>query len=80
MEVADEAGLRVRRPLVLRDATNLLVHLAPAPVVARVATGTSAIRSGDAWLARELAIAGHLAKVGAPVVAPSAELPAGPSP
>lgn len=76
--VAEESGLRVGRPVVLRDATNLLVHLTPAPVVARVATGTGMVREGDAWLAREVAVAGHLSRVGAPVVAPSTELPPGP--
>ncbi len=76
--VAEDCDLRVGRPIVLRDATNLLVHLSPAPVVARVATGTSAVRHGDAWLFRELAVAGHLARAGAPVVAPSDQLPAGP--
>lgn len=54
------------------------MHLAPAPVVARVATGTSAIRRGNASLSRELAVARYLADVGAPVVPPSAELAAGP--
>jgi thiamine kinase-like enzyme len=78
VQVAEEAGLRATRPIVLRDATNLLVHLSPAPVVARVATATGTVRKGGAWLARELAVAGHLARVGAPVVPPSAELPAGP--
>ena len=36
------------------------------------------MRPGTAWQARELSVAGHLARAGAPVVAPSAELPPGP--
>jgi len=56
----------------------LLVHLAPAPVVARVATLTGTRRAGDDWLRREASVAGFLARSGAPVVAPSAELDPGP--
>jgi hypothetical protein len=70
-EVAEEAGLRFGRPTILQDRSNLIVHLAPAPVVARVATTTGLVRRGDAWLAREVAVAGHLARAGAPVVAPT---------
>ncbi len=77
-EVAEEAGLRFGRPIVLHNRSNLIVHLSPAPVVARVATTTGLVRRGDAWLAREVAVAGHLARSGAPVVAPTSELPPGP--
>jgi aminoglycoside phosphotransferase (APT) family kinase protein len=76
--VARAAGLRVDEPVVLRDRLNVLVHLRPAPVVARVAGSIAAVRPGDEWLRRELAVAGSLASAGAPVVAPSAELPPGP--
>jgi aminoglycoside phosphotransferase (APT) family kinase protein len=76
--VAEVHGLRFSRPVVLRDLSNVLVHLRPAPVVARVSTATATMRPGVAWLAREVAVAGHLASAGAPVVAPSAELPPGP--
>ena len=78
VEVADAAGLRCERPVVLRDHTNLLAHLSPAAVVARVATATAEMRRGDAWLAREVAVASYLADAGAPVVAPSRDLPPGP--
>jgi len=78
VEVARDAGLPVGRPVVLRDGSNLLVHLRPAPVVARVATATGLMRAGPRWLAREVAVAGHLARAGAPVVAPSAEIVPGP--
>jgi hypothetical protein len=75
---ARREGLRFAEPKVLRDRGNLLVHLAPAPVVARVATLTGTRRAGDSWLRREVAVAGFLARAGAPVVAPSAELDPGP--
>ena len=76
--VARAHGLRVEEPIILRDQLNVLVHLRPAPVVARVAGTIAAVRPGTAWQARELSVAGHLAQAGAPVVAPSAELPPGP--
>lgn len=76
--VAAAHGLRCDAPVVLHDGSNTLVHLAPAPVVARVATTTGTVRPGDAWLAREVAIAGTLAAAGAPVVPPSAIVPPGP--
>jgi len=76
--VAREHGLRVEEPVVLRDRLNVLIHLRPAPVVARVAGTIARVRPGDDWLRRELAVASSLAAAGAPVVAPSAELPPGP--
>jgi Phosphotransferase enzyme family len=79
LSLAREHGLRVTSPVVLRDSSNLLVHLRPAPVVARVATTTSDARGGALdWLAREVDVAGFLAERGVPVVGPAAELPAGP--
>jgi hypothetical protein len=75
---AEHAGLRFAEAKILRDRGNLLVHLAPAPVAARVATLTGTRRPGDRWLRREVAVAGFLARAGAPVVAPSAELDPGP--
>jgi Ser/Thr protein kinase RdoA (MazF antagonist) len=55
------------------------VHLRPAPVVARVPTWISRLRTpvGD-WLAREVAVTAFLAEQGAPVATPSRELPPGP--
>jgi hypothetical protein len=76
--VAAAHGLRVTDPVVLRDRLNVLVHLRPAPVVARVAGTIASVRPGEEWIRRELAIAGGLAAAGAPAVAPSAELPPGP--
>ncbi len=73
-----EHGLAPGDPVVLRDRHNVVVHLRPAPVVVRVAVAGVAVARGTAWLAREVAVAGHLARAGAPVVPPSAELPPGP--
>jgi hypothetical protein len=79
IHVARQQGLRFAdEPRILRDRGNLLVHLAPAPVVARVATLTGTRRTGDGWLRREVSIAGFLASAGAPVVKPSGELDPGP--
>jgi hypothetical protein len=76
--IARREGLRFGEPVVLRDRGNLLVHLTPTPVVARVATVTGTRREGDAWLRREVSVANFLALAGMPVVAPSGELEPGP--
>jgi hypothetical protein len=77
--VARAHGLAPRNVAVLADSSNVLVHLAPAPVVARVATTTALIRPEPReWLAREIDVADFLASRGAPVVPPSDELPPGP--
>ncbi len=39
--VAAEHGVRCDDPVVMRNASNLLVHLRPAPVVARIMTVTA---------------------------------------
>jgi hypothetical protein len=76
--IARREGLRFSEARILRDRGNLLVHLFPAPVVARVATLTGTRRAGDGWLRREVSVAGFLDRAGAPVVAPSTELDPGP--
>ncbi|HTG42060.1 MAG TPA: phosphotransferase [Methylomirabilota bacterium] len=64
---------------VLKDGSNLLVHLAPAPVVLRVATFTALIRgNGLPWLEREVSLISYLAGVGASVMPPSDLVPPGP--
>jgi Ser/Thr protein kinase RdoA (MazF antagonist) len=78
-QVARDHGLTFDpEPRVIHEGSNLLLHLHPAPVVARVATTTAMVREGDAWLTREVAVAAHVAAQGAPSVAPSTELPPGP--
>ena len=67
------------QPEILADGSNVLAHLAPAPVVARVATTTALVRKpAQQWLALDLDIAGYLAARSFPAVPPSRELPPGP--
>jgi len=75
------AGHRVRFDdlVVLKDGSNLLVRLAPAPVVLRVATFTARIRLDPLpWLEREARLLSYLASVGAAVMSPSDVIPVGP--
>lgn len=71
--VAARYGLHVGHPHVLWDSNNIVVHLRPTPVVAKVA------RADGSWyaatLGRELAVGAHAATMGAPVAQPSPELP-----
>lgn len=77
--VAQDYGLRVVEPAVLGDLFSHMVHLKPAPVVARVATRMPRLRSPiEQWMEREIAVTTFLSERGAPVVAPSVELPPGP--
>ena len=68
--VAQAHGLRCDDAVILRDQLNVLVHLRPAPVVARVAGTIAPVRPGAAWQPRELANTSHLARARAPVLAP----------
>ena len=70
-------GIAAGEARVLHDATNVVVHLAPSPLVAKICRASV----GDhGWrkLATELEIGRHLTRAGAPVVCPSQELPPGP--
>jgi Ser/Thr protein kinase RdoA (MazF antagonist) len=70
-------GVTGVEPAILADGANVIVHLAPSPLVAKVPASTAAVRPGiDAWLSRELDLAVFLTAAGAPVMAPSAEVPA----
>jgi hypothetical protein len=72
--LARRLGLPPDEPVVLSHRGNLLVHLTPAPVVARVATLTGTWRLDPmAWLTREVAVAAFVAERGGPVVPPAAE-------
>ncbi|QUQ68512.1 phosphotransferase [Kutzneria sp. CA-103260] len=72
-------GIRSAEPAVLKDGSNVLVHLRPAPVVARVAGTTGLVRHPVAnWFAREVSLVDHLLGHGSPVVSPTPELPRGP--
>jgi Ser/Thr protein kinase RdoA (MazF antagonist) len=75
--VAFDLGLPVKGSIVLRDLTNVLVHFAPAPVVARVPVTFTRSRGRD-WVEKELALATSLRDAGLPVAGPVRELPCGP--
>ena len=77
LAVAREHGISCDTPVVLRDLTNVLVHLAPAPVVARVPVTLVRLR-GKEWESRVVELASFLAGEGAPIARPSPELPPGP--
>jgi len=76
VKVAASLGVRCTDPVILADGANVIVHLSPAPVVAKVAASTPAVRPAAIWLQRELDVTGFLAERGGPVVAPSPEVPA----
>lgn len=79
LSVAKTQGLHYDQPEVLADGSNVLVHLAPVPVVARVATTTGLVRKPvERWLALDLDLAGFLAAQSFPVVPPSREVAPGP--
>ena len=75
--VARRVGLEVREPRLLRDLTNVLVHLAPSPVVARVPMTFTRARGRD-WIERELELTGFLACAGAKVAGPARTVDPGP--
>lgn len=71
--IARAHGLRCTTPAVLADRSNVLVHLQPAPVVARVATTTALVRpNARVWLTREIAVAQFLVARGVGVARPVA--------
>lgn len=75
--VAARYGITATEPAVLADGANIVVHLRPAPVVAKIAASTLAVRPRvQDWRQRELDVSAFLTAVGAPVVPPSPELPA----
>jgi hypothetical protein len=77
VSVAEALGVVAESPAILADSNNTIVWLAPAPIVAKV--GTSHFRDAQLEsLTRELAVASHLSRLGAPVVAPARELAAVP--
>jgi thiamine kinase-like enzyme len=79
VSLAATHGVISSDPVVLQDGSNVIVHLRPAPVVARIAARTALVRPRVAdHLSRDLSIAAFLDSRGVPVVTPSAELPPGP--
>jgi hypothetical protein len=76
--LARSNGLDFVRPIVLADAVNVVIWLAPAPVVARVVGEQGRRRGAFDYASQELKLVSFLAAAGAPVAPPSGELPAGP--
>jgi hypothetical protein len=77
--VAREHGVACDEAVRIAAGSNVLVHLKPAPVVARVMTGTAILHDDAAqWLAREVAVGTFLAERTDLVVPPSDLLPPGP--
>jgi hypothetical protein len=75
-------GIPSSEPKVLADGGNLIVHLSPYPIVARVMT---LFEEDDSlyWrdiLAREIDVARHLDRAGVPVVKPVDDFDPGPHP
>jgi hypothetical protein len=76
VSAAARFGIVCTDPVILADGANVIVHLAPSPVVAKVAASTAAVRSDlAASLQRELDVALFLTGKGAPVMPPSTEVP-----
>jgi hypothetical protein len=68
---ATDLGIDAAAAYPLRFSFSIYVHLAPSPVVARVAVLTPLLRRPiEAWLGRELAVARALDDLGVPVVRP----------
>jgi Phosphotransferase enzyme family len=76
--VASAHGLEPDEPVVIHSGSNVLLHLRPAPVVARVMTGTVALHDDPrAWLEREGSVLEFLAPSGL-AVSPSRLIAPGP--
>jgi phosphotransferase family enzyme len=77
--VARAHGVACDAAVPLAAGSNVLVHLKPAPVVARVMTGTGLLHDDhEQWLAREVAVGVFLAARNDLIVPPTDLLPPGP--
>ncbi|MGH2869569.1 MAG: aminoglycoside phosphotransferase family protein [Solirubrobacteraceae bacterium] len=75
---AAACGIALEEPIVINSGSNVLVHLRPAPVVARVMTGTVALHDDPrTWLEREISVLEFLAPSGL-AVSPSRVIAPGP--
>ena len=76
--VAAGYGVASEQAVVIHSGSNVLVHLRPAPVVARVMTGTVVLHDDPSrWLKREVSVLEFLAPSGM-AVAPSPLIAPGP--
>jgi Phosphotransferase enzyme family len=77
--VATEQGLRVADAVPVGTGSNVIVHLRPNPIVARVMSGTVVLHPDPrAWLTRELEVGAFLAERMTSVVGPTKEIDPGP--
>jgi Phosphotransferase enzyme family len=77
--VARAHGVACDEAVRIAAGSNALVHLKPAPVVARVMTGTAQLHDDvEQWLAREVAVGAFLAERTDLAVPPTDLLPPGP--
>ena len=77
--VATEQGLRVSDAIPVGTGSNVIVHLRPSPIVARVMCGTVVLHPDPrAWLTREIEVGAFLAERITSVVAPTKEIDPGP--
>lgn len=78
--IAEKTGLTEITPIELSNGGNLIIHLAPYPIVARIATVISKEDAEYAYkiLDRELLVARHLQSKGIPVLLPTDLIDAGP--
>ena len=77
--VARAHGVACDDAVRIAAGSNVLVHLKPAPVVARVMAGTAVLHDdAEQWLAREVAVGAFLAGRTDLVVPPTDILPPGP--
>src|SRR3954453_22725231 len=77
--VAREHGVACEEAVRIAAGSNVLVHLKPAPVVARVMTATAVLHDdAEQWLARDVAVRARAAERSDVVVPPTDILPPGP--
>ncbi len=78
--VARAHGVACDDAVLLAAGSNVLVHLQPSPVVARVMTGTAVLHDDlERWLGREVAVGSFLAERCSGVAVPPSDLiPPGP--
>ncbi|KPF70453.1 hypothetical protein IP84_01655 [beta proteobacterium AAP99] len=76
--LAHRLGLGETRPEIIGRFSNRAVHLRPLAIVARVPTGTTAVRDARNFAQRECELVQYLAQAGAPVIGPLTHVPAGP--
>ncbi len=73
--VARSSSVACDEAVVVAAGSNVLVHLKPAPVIARVMTGTARLHADvGSWLAREVAVGAFLGRRGLAV--PPSDVPA----